>query len=375
MNIVFLSNFYNHHQSGISRALYEQTGGQYRFVATEPMPEERRQLGYADLADTFVMQYGADPAQDADIQQWIDTADAVIVGSAPEHLLAHRKQQKKLILRYAERPLKKGFQWWKYPMRWYRWHKLNPRSAPIYMLCASAYTAPDYAKFGLFRNKALKWGYFPQCRQYESIAQLLARKVPTEILWCGRFLDWKHPDDALTAAARLKQENYDFHLTIIGTGEMAEQLKAMTDSLGLTDCVTFTGAMSTEQVRTAMEEAGIYLMTSDRKEGWGAVVNEAMNSGCAIVASRAAGAVPYLVQDGVNGMIYDAGCADALYEKIRFLLAHPAAQQRMGAAAYETIVTTWNAETAARRLVQVIAQLQQGQAADALFSDGPCSRA
>jgi glycosyltransferase involved in cell wall biosynthesis len=204
---------------------------------------------------------------------------------------------------------------------------------------------------------------------------MIARKNTAEILWCGRFLDWKHPDDALMVASRLKQDNLRFQLTIIGSGEMEEQLKNMTATLGITDCVTFTGSMSPERVRTAMERAGIYLMTSDRKEGWGAVVNEAMNSGCAIVASRAAGAVPYLVQDGVNGMIYDADCADALYEKIRFLLAHPAAQQRMGAAAYETIVTTWNAETAARRLVQVIAQLQQGQTSDALFSYGPCSRA
>lgn len=370
MSIVFLSNFYNHHQSDISRKLFALTGGQYHFVATEEMPEERRQLGYTDTCDVFVLQYDSDPAR---IRQLIDDADAVIVGSAPECLLENRKKQKKLILRYSERPLKKGFQWWKYPMRWYRWHKLNPHGVPIYMLCASAYTAPDYAKFGLFRNKALKWGYFPQCKIYEQPEAMIARKNTAEILWCGRFLDWKHPDDALIAVSRLKQEKYHFHLTIIGTGEMEEQLKAMTDSLGLTDCVTFTGAMPPERVRAAMERAGIYLMTSDRKEGWGAVVNEAMNSGCAIVASRMAGAVPYLVQDGVNGMIYDADCAGALYEKIRFLLEHPAEQQRMGAAAYETIVTTWNAETAAERLIQLLNALKDENDYTVLFESGPCS--
>ncbi len=375
MNVVFLSNFYNHHQSGISRALYEYTGGQYRFVATEQIPEERRQLGYSDLADPFVVQYGSDPIRDEQIKQWIEDADAVIVGSAPEHLLEHRKQQKKLILRYSERPLKNGFSLWKYPLRWFRWHKLNPHGAPIYMLCASAYTASDYAKFGLFRNKSLKWGYFPQCKIYEDTEWLFAHKASTEILWCGRFLDWKHPDDVLTVASRLKRDNLHFHLTMIGTGEMEEQLKNMTSALGLTDCVTFTGSMSPEQVRTAMEGAGIYLMTSDRKEGWGAVVNEAMNSGCAVVAGRDAGSVPYLLQDGVNGMIYDACCTDALYEKIRFLLENPAEQQRIGASAYETIASKWNAETAALRLMQVIEQLLQGRAADKLFSDGPCSRA
>jgi glycosyltransferase involved in cell wall biosynthesis len=202
---------------------------------------------------------------------------------------------------------------------------------------------------------------------------MIARKNTAEILWCGRFLDWKHPDDALIAVSRLKQENYHFHLTIIGTGEMEDQLKAMTDSLGLTDCVTFTGAIPPEQVRAAMERAGIFLMTSDRKEGWGAVLNEAMNSGCAVVASREAGSTPYLVQDGHNGMIYSAGHTMDLYEKIRFLLEHPTEQQRLGKAAYETIVTTWNADTAAERLIQLLNALKDENDYTVLFESGPCS--
>lgn len=370
MSIVFLSNFYNHHQSDISRKLFALTGGQYHFIATEEMPEERRQLGYTDTCDDFVLQYGSDPDR---IRQLIDDADAVIVGSAPECLLENRKKQKKLILRYSERPLKKGFQWWKYPVRWLRWHKNNPHSASIYMLCASAYTASDYQKFGLFQNRTLKWGYFPHCKEYCHPAQMIAQKNTTEILWCGRFLDWKHPDDALAAASLLKQACCDFHLTMIGTGEMEQRLKAMVASLDLAEHVTFTGAMPPEQVRAAMERAGIFLMTSDRKEGWGAVLNEAMNSGCAVVASREAGSTPYLVQDGHNGMIYSAGHTMDLYKKIRFLLEHPTEQQRLGKAAYETIVTTWNADTAAQRLVQIINQLNDNIAE--LFPDGPCSRA
>lgn len=373
MRIVFLSNFYNHHQTEISHAMYEQTGGQYHFVATEKMPEERRKLGYANLQDVFVMQYGENADKDAQIKQLIDSADAIIVGSAPEYLLEHRKNQRKLILRYSERPLKNGFQWWKYPVRWIRWHKNNPRRAPIYMLCASAYTASDYAKFGLFKKRALKWGYFPCCKTYGNVEEMIAQKDKRELLWCGRFLDWKHPDDALRVAARLKQENVPFHLTMIGTGQMEEQLKAMTKTYGLMEHVTFTGAMSPEQVRTAMERAGIYLMTSDRKEGWGAVVNEAMNSGCALVASREAGSVPYLVQDGCNGLQYKAGCIDDLYKKVHLLLEHPEEQQRMGVVAYESLVTMWNAETAASRLVEIIAQLQEGTMKP--FLDGPCSEA
>ena len=54
-----------------------------------------------------------------------------------------------------------------------------------------------------------------------------------------------------------------------------------------------------------MERADIYLATSDRQEGWGAVINEAMNSGCAVVADHMMGAVPYLISHEENGMIYN----------------------------------------------------------------------
>ena len=188
-------------------------------------------------------------------------------------------------LRYSEHPLKKGFQFWKYPYRFLKWHKQNPRNAQIYMMCSSAYTASDYAKFGLFKDKCFKWGYFPECKRYESIEALMNGKIKNEILWCGRFLNWKHPDDVLIIAKRLKAEGQNFHINIIGTGEMQNDLEALSNQYGLSKYVTFVGSVCADKVRAYMEKASIYLFTSDRQEGWGVVLNEAMNSGCAVVAS------------------------------------------------------------------------------------------
>ena len=65
--------------------------------------------------------------------------------------------------------------------------------------------------------------------------------------------------------------------------------------------------MSPEKVRSVMEKSHIFVFTSSHLEGWGAVVNEAMNSGCAVVANVQAGAVPYLIEQGVNGIAYPRG--------------------------------------------------------------------
>lgn len=371
MNIVFLSNFYNHHQAYLSRKLYELTGGNYAFITTIDIPEERKNLGYRNFGDNFVLYYEDAPEK---AQTLIDTAEVVIFGSAPEELLENRKKNSKVILRYSERPLKNGFQFWKYPGRWYKWHKRNPFGKPIYMLCASSYTASDYSKFGLFRNRCYKWGYFPECRRYDAVDDLMKKKDVRRLLWCGRFLDWKHPDDALTVAKRLKSENYSFNLEIIGTGELEKQIKDYVEQNGLSEYVSVLGAISPDEVRDKMEQSGIYLFTSDRKEGWGAVLNEAMNSGCAVVAGDQAGASNYLIKNNTNGIMYPSGNTDELYKAIKFLLDNPSEQIRMGKNAYNTIIGEWNAEVAAERLICLAEAIISGDKYPSLYNNGICSK-
>lgn len=372
MKIVFLSNFYNHHQAFLSKKLYELTEGDYRFIAEKKLTKGKKELGYPELYDNFVIIYDSDSKA---AQEFIDKADAVIVGSAPEEWIENRKKQGKLIFRYSERPLKNGFELWKYPYRFLKWHKQNPRKAQIYMLCASAYTAFDFSKFGLFKNKCFKWGYFPECKRYDDIMGLMNGKIKNEILWCGRFLDWKHPDDVLDVACRLKSEGKSFHITMVGMGEMKEQLEQLRDAYKLSEYMTFTGSVSTEKVREYMEKASIYLFTSDRKEGWGAVLNEAMNSGCAVVASSAAGSTPYLIKDGENGLIYPYGNKDALYQSVKNLLDDPELTSNLGIHAYETIVGEWNAERAAERFVELVECVHAGKNFSHIFESCPCSRA
>ena len=370
MRIVFLSNFFNHHQSALSDALWAQTGGKYYFVETSAMPQSRKALGYHVEQKPYVLRYQGNEEQ---VLKLIREADVVLVGSTPEKLVRQRIRTGKLMFRYAERPLKKGLEPWKYLPRLVRWHWRNPMNKPIYMLCASAYTAGDYAKFGLFLDRTYKWGYFPETKHYEDIHALLDRKDTAQILWCGRFLPLKHADDVLVAAKRLREDGYSFRLNFIGRGEMEPKLRQMVENFHLEDCVVFLGSMKPEEVREHMEKAGIYLFTSDRQEGWGAVLNESMNSGCAVIASHAIGSVPFLIRDGENGLIYKSGNVDMLYEKIKHLLNRPEKQKQLGMAAYETITTKWNAETAVERLMKLAAEISKRECKPLPFEEGPCS--
>ncbi len=374
MKIVFVSNYYNHHQKSLCEALYAKLGDAFTFISTGKMREERKKLGYGmEETPSFVEYTYTSPEQKEHCCQLIDAADVVIAGSAPEEYLQNRRKHGKLIFRYSERLYKQGFSWYKWPIRALRFHKQYSAGEGQYLLCASAYTAADFAITGNFRNKAYQWGYFPETISYDPNT-LMGNKKPYKLLWCGRMIDWKHPDDVIYLAKRLKDAGYDFEIDCIGTGDMEDQLTEMILKNGLENKVRLLGAMSPAQVRKHMETAGIYLFTSDFQEGWGAVLNEAMNSGCAVVASHAAGSVPFLIEDGENGRIYKSGDLNDLYHKVCTLLETPQEQIRLGKAAYHTITSKWNASVAADRFLQLVAEIQDHGICDT-YADGPCSKA
>lgn len=375
MKIVFVSNFFNHHQKPFCEAMYGLLGDNFCFISTSVMSQERIKLGYAqDDTPPYVCKAYTDSRVRQRAMELINGADAVIAGSAPAEYLTERLRAGRLVLRYSERIYKKKPSVFR---RIYHAVKLRMRdhgSKNVYMLCASAYTASDFRSLGMYKNRTYKWGYFPEVKAHD-LDTLFREKKQNTILWCGRFIDWKHPDDAIRIAKRLKAAGFDFRLNMIGTGAMEEELKKMTQAYGLTDVVRFLGSMPPERVRAYMEEAGIYLFTSDRQEGWGAVLNEAMASGCAVVASNAAGATPFLVQDGENGLVYQSGNFEELLEKVRQLLCKPTEQEQYGHAAYRTIVNTWNGKVAAERLLKMIEQLLNKESYVELYENGPCSRA
>ena len=164
-------------------------------------------------------------------------------------------------------------------------------------------------------------------------------------------------------------------MSIIGNGELEAQLRDMIRDMDVEDCVEMLGAMSPDDVRAHMEQADLFLFTSDFNEGWGAVLNESMNSGCAVVASHAIGSVPFLIKNGVNGLIYQDGNKEHLEMQVCSLLDDEKYRRQIGKMAYETIADMWNAENAAKRLLMLAQGLEQSKGAVSLFDDGPCSKA
>lgn len=372
MNLIFVTNMLNHHQYALCEAFGEQFDD-FKLVTTE----KTQGIGYQTAKDAeFVLHYENSENREH-IEELILNADIVIFGACPNELIEMRMKENKLSFLYSERFFKKGV-----------WRRFIPstrkgvenriaqyRNKNMYVLCASAYLPYDLKLMGFPIDKYFKWGYFPATNKYD-VEALINNKSGGKIklLWVGRMLDWKHPDDAVILAEKLKKSGIDFELNLVGDGVLRESLEALVNNKGLSDCVHLLGSKTPEEVRRYMEEASIFLFTSDRNEGWGAVLNEAMNSGCAVVASHAIGSVPFLINDGENGLIYRSGDIEDLYEKVKYLIDNKEKNAELGKNAYITLADLWNAKTAAERFKQLVKAINTDDK-DYLFCDGPCSEA
>jgi glycosyltransferase involved in cell wall biosynthesis len=361
MLIVFFSSVFNHHSLPLCDALNQQQDVTCYFVETMEEEEERRQLGYHPYARDYVLNM---LESEENRQKALDlalTADVMIAGVFPYAFLKERLLRNKLTFLCQERMFKGDVTWLRRVRAWlYNMRKFFAfRNKPLYLLAIGKNAALDYKSIGFYRNKCFQWAYFPPFISYDW-KELVKKKdhTATEILFAGRLIPLKHPEYALRATKDLLRKGYQVRLTYIGTGEMETDLRKEAEEIKET--VSFLGAMSPEQVRKHMEEGDIFAFTSNSLEGWGAVVNEAMNAGCAIVAGSAPGAVVTMIRDGENGCVYEEESYQQFYEKFEMLVAAPDQVRRLGEAAYKTISEQYNADVAAARFCEQCRLLLRG---------------
>ena len=379
MKIVFFTNFINHHQVHVADELYHSKGVDYTFVATEPMPDSFKQAGYPDYSTRpYLLNAFESVEKKQSALKLAMEADVVIIGSAPEEYVTKRIQAGKLTFRYSERWFKSRPWYLSGPRSWVNFYKnhIRYKNKPLYMLAASAYTANDVYAIGAYKHKVFKWGYFTTVESGTKVeAPNLGASTleSTPLMWCARFLKLKHPELPVQLAKRLKDDGYKFTIDMFGSGVEFENIKNLIKRLQVEDVVHLRGNMPNKEILKQMQNHEIFLFTSDKNEGWGAVLNEAMSNGCAVVSSDCIGSTPFLIDDGNNGLIFKSENIDSLYYQVKRLLDDSNLRNRLSCEAVRTMQDVWSPENAAKQLLNLIDALQkEDESLIPVF--GPCSR-
>ena len=389
--LTFYSNYFNHHQKALCDEFYRLLGNGFKFVETMPMEGFRAKMGWGEDTPSYVIRtYESDEMLKA-AEILAISSDLIIMGTAPEEYCEARLKENKLTFRYSERPLKEGFIKFFIPRltkKYIRMHLKN-RDKNIYVLGASAFTSKDFKKmFNSYPGKCYKFGYFPVHKEYD-IDELMQKKhslagnTPT-ILWLGRMLKLKKPDLMVMAARQLKDLGYDFKLHMVGEGEMRPVCEKMVKDFDLTDRVTFEDFLSPDGARDKMADYQIYVMTSNKLEGWGSVIYEGLNAGCAVVASHICGATPWLVENEKCGLVFKSGDVKSLTSQLKKLLDNKELIDEYGREAYNKMHSTWNPKNAAESVLKLATGLLEAgadginikePAKEYTIGSGPCSYA
>lgn len=380
MQIVFFSNFINHHQANVADELYKLTNGNYTFVELCPIYDWLLKGGYSDLSTRPYVLQAWKSREDMDKAMKLLYSADVALFSCPEAWKYEviRAKTGKLTFDVSERWLKRGWLNLASPrLLKYFWYYYTVFSRhKVYKLCSSAFACTDHYKLHSFFNKCYKWGYFTKVDAdfaVEASENVSTSESVCTLMWCARFLKWKHPELPIKMAKRLKAKGYKFMLDMYGSGVELDKTKKLVKQFDVSDIVSFKGNMPNEDILSAMREHEIFLFTSDKNEGWGAVANEAMSNGCAIVASSAIGSVPFLVKDGENGCIFESCNLDSLCKKVEWLLDNADKQNKLAINAYHSMRDMWSPKNAAINFLKLVEDLESGR--EASITEGPCSKA
>lgn len=381
MKVVFYSNFLTHHQVPFCLEMQKILGDNFKFVSTVKIFQWRLDLGFKDLDQEydFVLRAYESKENEEEARRLALESDVVIIGSITDELIKERLKQDKITFRYRYRVFifPDGFfgtifnkEKMKLAIERHIKYRKNKN---LYLLAANAYGAKDFNSIGLYKNKVYKWGYFLETNHYD-IEKLIEEKEKNEkieIVWVARFIKWKHPEVVVKLAKRLKKQNYKFQIKMLGTGVLEEKIKKQIIKNHLEDVLTVVGQVPSDKVKDYYEKANIFIATSGSNEGWGAVMNESMNAGCAVIANQKMGSVPYLIKHNENGLIYNS--YKELEENVKKVIENKELRKKLSINAYKYITEKWTAKVAAENLVNLLESIVNNKKYE--INDGPASKA
>ncbi|WP_395015743.1 glycosyltransferase [Dongia sp.] len=169
-------------------------------------------------------------------------------------------------------------------------------------------------------------------------------QAPFTLLSVGRLVPKKGYAGLIEALGQLPKD-LDWHFRHIGGGPLKDELQAQAQRLGIAERVTWLGAKPQETVLEEYRGADLFVLNSriaedGDRDGLPNVLMEAQSQRLAVIATNLAG-IPELVIDGETGVLVPADDSAALALAMARLLQDARLRERLAAAGYQRVRTTF----------------------------------
>lgn len=377
MRILLVTSVQSPHLLPFAQALGRACGEPVSYVATRESESWRIMMGWPDLLDDneIIRPYATSDAAKAVERLWFD-ADVVIVTERSFDKIQQRINSGKLTFYMSERWLKPPLGYGRLAdPRWVKalcsLRRLS-HNENFHYLPLGVYARKDMAKLACFGDRSWLFNYALAAPIPETTS-LRASNPCISVLYAGRMIRLKRTCDIVRGFFIMKNRLPQARLTLVGSGTQVPAIRCLSEKLGIGSSVNLIPSQPMPEVWAEMSRSDIFVLASTGREGWGAVVNEAMSRGCVVVASNAAGAAATMIVDGRNGYLFDPKDFRTLGEILIKLGLDSELRHTISQSGIDSINSLWSAEITAKRFVSVAKSLLD-HTHPPCFETGPMSQ-
>ena len=227
-----------------------------------------------------------------------------------------------------------------------------------------AFVAPSH----FMRQELVELGFHPSIvHQVNTFVEAQEMMEPDAdepyILYLGRFVDYKGPDAALEAFARVRKPGI-VRLCLMGDENDADarRLKELTLRLGVKNVDFLPFERDKKKLLRIAQRSLFTLAPSKFYENLPHSILESFACGRPVIATRL-GSIPEVVKEGVNGLLFEPGNLDEFARHIETLLNDTPLCRRMGEAAHKAAREEYSVDAHLNKLLGIFSGVSQGEAA------------
>lgn len=171
----------------------------------------------------------------------------------------------------------------------------------------------------------------------------------------GLFLGRLSNEKGLWTLIRAFEQLSEVELKIVGTGPLEEELRKYVREKNLPN-IDLVGFKSGDEKWKLIRDCQFAVVSSEWYENFPIVVLEYFAGAKPVIASRIGG-LPYVVEEGKSGLLFEAGNAADLVDKVRRLRAAPAEAEAMGRRGRQLAETEYGPQKSYDSLMQIFTQV------------------
>jgi len=182
-----------------------------------------------------------------------------------------------------------------------------------------------------------------------------------KILHAGRITPKKGVPDLIKVFKELNYQFENLELHIVGDGEELKKCKELVEEHCLGKQVVFYGAVQHKRLKSILNSCDIFVLNSrvaedGDMEGTPVTLLEAMSLRKPVVSTYHAG-IPYVIEDGLNGLLVEESENDQLKKSLSELITNKNLRSLLGNEARKTIVESYSIRNMKQQVQSVFTKI------------------